>query len=521
MHHQLDTLDVRPERKKRPIGFPWFIAVLLAPFVWLVSAAAAADAGSARPSHPGTGADATSPPVETGASRQGSRGPESLLGAAIRNETSGLTFPSLQSAVSAATAGDTLTVLALDLGEGPVVIDRNLTLRGATGAEVLRATADTGDTGDARAWILIETGVDVAVEDLGFDGDGRQVYQALRVKGTVRVERAAFRDIRFGTYQGAAVVAFGDGPSHVVDSTFEAIGRQGVFFFGAGVAGSSFEGSTYTGKGDGDHLDYGIELGGGAEVTIRDSRLSDCRGVASVDDSASSGILVSTFFGAGTSASVESSELLANTFGVLTSSQPGESSQLQGRSNRFFGNTEAGLLSGSSVAADFEDNWWGCNEGPAGVDCDSILGSGTVDADPWLLLSLTVNPSNMVVGSSAAVLASLRQNSDSADTSPLGTVRDGIPVLFDGGVVGEVMPMVEGTTMGTAPTTFTATADLGGEISASVDGEVVSVDVTAVSVLEIPTLGSPALLLLLLLLGLSAVARMGSVRRDPEDPTFV
>jgi hypothetical protein len=54
--------------------------------------------------------------------------------------------------------------------------------------------------------------------------------------------------------------------------------RIGVIYFGAGVTGT-FGGNTYTGKGDGDWLDYAVEAGGGANA-ITNNTINENTGVA-------------------------------------------------------------------------------------------------------------------------------------------------------------------------------------------------------------------------------------------------
>jgi uncharacterized repeat protein (TIGR01451 family) len=395
----------------------------------------------------------------------------------VRNLDTGETFTTIQEAVDDTDTldGHTLQVEVATLGAGQTTIDKSVTLQGETGSEVVRMTEDTGSSGDDRAWFLVDPGVDLTVRDLTFDGNGFLVWQAFRHQGSGSFSDCAFIDIRFQpstSYAGTAIAAFGDGPVDVTGCTFEQIGRQGVFYFGTGVSGSTAQGNTYTGKGDGDFLDYGIEVGAGAMVTILDNTITDNRGVASLDGSNSAGILVSTFFGPGTAATITSNDLLDNAFGIATGPLTSDTSVIDATCNRLVGNTDAGISNASAtVTVDAENNWWGCNEGPTGPDCDDA--GGLVDFDPWLVLTLDVTPNPVDAGGTATLTASLTENSDGMDTSALCTVPDGIPVAFDA-TLGSVSPEDTVTTDGTATATYQAPNEPGVDpVSVTVDNETV------------------------------------------------
>ena len=130
----------------------------------------------------------------------------------VLNVQSGLLYDTIAAAVAAANAGDTLRIVAPAILEGAVTIDRDLTLEGADGDEIIFAAADTGSSGDARAWFLVDPGIDLTVRDLTFNGNGFRIYQAFRHKGTGSFDRVHFKDIQFDpstAYQGTAIVAFG------------------------------------------------------------------------------------------------------------------------------------------------------------------------------------------------------------------------------------------------------------------------------------------------------------------------
>lgn len=336
----------------------------------------------------------------------------------VLNVNSGLAFADLQSAHDASTtlSGDTLRLLGDEHFVGQVVFTKSIVLEGEGCPTVVKMTVDTGSSGDARGWFVIEAGAHIAATDLTFDGNGRLVYQAFRCKGTGSFTNCTFRDLRFNEsgphYNGSALVMFG-GNFSVTDCAFENIGRIGILAFGAGLTGSTVDGMTYVGKGDGDFLDYAMDISAGANVTVRNLTVSDCRGVASSDGSGSAGLLVSTFFGAGTTADIEDSTFLDNSVGVNVGFNAADTATALVAQNHFDGNGFGVISTSSSVVTDATNNYWGDASGPldssgateadnppcAAANSDPLLdvvnidglgdevGDGNVDYCPWLTTS--------------------------------------------------------------------------------------------------------------------------------------
>ena len=433
-------------------------------------------------------------------------------GTSVLNVDTGLTFASIQDAINAATAGDTLRVLAPVLVEGQVMVDRDINLEGATGAEVVAMGVDTGEVGDDRAWFLVDTGVTMNVSNLTFDGNGFLVFQAFRHRGDAGLfEAVNFRDIQYSTvsaeYHGTAIVAFG-GDVDVIDSTFEDIGRIGVLHFGAGITASNITNSTYVGKGDGDHLDYAWEAGAGAVVRIDGSVASDCRGIAAADNSSSAGMLATTFFGAGTAVEVVGSTFLDSAIGIgMGTGDPADTAGAILNFNRIFGN-DIGVQHTTMASIDAENNWWGCNDGPGAAGCDDVQGSGgPVDADPWLLLSVAVDDPVVLYGATTTAFAALTGNSEGVDTGGLGWVTDDTPAAFASDV-GTMTPDVTGTLQGIAASEFFAEVHGDGVVQATVDNQTVETPIRVVATVEVPTLGNFGLLLLVSVLLVLGVRRL-------------
>ncbi len=87
---------------------------------------------------------------------------------------------------------------------------------------------------------------------------------------------------------------------------------------------------------------------------------------------------------------------------------------------------------------DATNNWWGSNDNPKN-NPDNIGGEvDEVDADPWLILTVSANPTNIPFGSTSTVTASVTTNSNGEDTSSIGHIPDGtiITITTDIGNVG-------------------------------------------------------------------------------------
>jgi hypothetical protein len=144
-------------------------------------------------------------------------------------------------------------------------------------------------------------------------------------------------------------------------------------------------------------------------------------------------------------------------------------------SNRIAGNATAGLTSNAAEPVEATDNWWGCNEGPGQPGCDAVNGSGTVDADPWLIFGLSANPTSILTGGETSRLdADLLTNSDLQSAGagfPQGTQVDFATTL------GTVTSPV-GTGGSIATSTLASGSQAGtADVTATLDGETASVQV--------------------------------------------
>ena len=143
-------------------------------------------------------------------------------------------FPDMgmQAAIDHADAGATINVAAgtyntTDGVTSQVFVDKDIAVDGADEATtIFKPTDDTGTSGDARAWWLVDTGVDFDLRDVTLDGTGFLVWQAIRNKGTGFIQHVTFNEIKYNpstSYQGTAVAAFGTGNVDVFACTFTEI----------------------------------------------------------------------------------------------------------------------------------------------------------------------------------------------------------------------------------------------------------------------------------------------------------
>ena len=145
--------------------------------------------------------------------------------------------------------------------------------------------------------------------------------------------------------------------------------------------------------------------------------------------------------------------------------------------NRIFGDvaTDTGLVNDLSVQIKAENNWWGCNAGPANAACVGV--TGLVDADPWLVLTFTADQTNLIPGGVIHLTADLSQNSNGLDTTALGSVMDGLLIDFDT-TYGTLDPLSAGLVNASTGTTLTVPDPVtvsSATVSAEFDNQVVQI----------------------------------------------
>ncbi|MBK7393685.1 MAG: VCBS repeat-containing protein [Chloracidobacterium sp.] len=132
-----------------------------------------------------------------------------------------------------------------------------------------------------------------------------------------------------------------------------------------------------------------------------------------------------------------------------------------------------------------QNNWWGCNEGPAPGNtngCDEAV--GLTAYTPWLVLGTSASPATVGVGGNSTITADMTKNSAAA--TPLGGPLPDIAVVSLWTATNGTMSPTSGTiTAGTASSTFLSTSPVNGTGCANVDNEQTCANITMV--LQPPT----------------------------------
>jgi parallel beta-helix repeat protein len=311
---------------------------------------------------------------------------------------------SIKAAIAAASNGDLVTVDAGTYVEGPqVVVNANVSVTGANkNTVIITPSANTGGSGDARGWFLVNPGKTFNLSGVTLDGAGKLVNIGILSKGPGTISGNILKNIGYNPsgpdYAGRGI-AFYEANMTISDNSLSNIGRIGIYMYGAGVTNGSVANNTYTGKGTGDWLDYGVEVEGGAHGVLTGNTVTECKGVASVDGSTSAGVLATTYWAAGTQVNASDNTFTNNTTGVAIGYAETDVTVSTVTGNDLTG-CEYGVTSTGPVS-DARRNWWGAGSGPSGGVSDPVtaaLANGTgaqvsthVRFDPWSGKSEIVN----------------------------------------------------------------------------------------------------------------------------------
>jgi len=132
------------------------------------------------------------------------------------------------------------------------------------------------------------------------------------------------------------------------------------------------------------------------------------------------------------------------------------------------------------------NNWWGCNAGPNNAGCDHVDANpgSTANFNPWLELSISASPTQILPSATSTLTADLTHNSNNFGGFQ---VPDGTGIAF-GGTLGTDSPTSTALSSGQATSTYTAGAAAGhGTGAATVDNQTVS---TPIEILDSVTVGT-------------------------------
>jgi len=374
----------------------------------------------------------------------------------------GLGYYSIQSAIDAASDGNTINVgIGNYVENGQIVINKNLTIDGEDKeTTIIKPAQDTGSSGDSRGWFLVTDGVNFNLSNVTLDGEGKQVHQAIRSFGSGTIDNNIIKNITYGSYYGLGAVMMGDYNMTFSNNTLSNIGRIGMMAYGSGVTDAQIIGNIYTGKGDGDWLDYGIEIGGGAVAHIEGNTIA---GIGeSTTDWSSAAIMVTDAYPTNGPASVTIVEnILKNNYrGIHVGYGDSDGVIVEAKRNNLAGTTRAIVTTTDLInLVDGSPNWFGSITGPD----DQIVGN--VEFAPWCgdeACSFTVPDENGVIeipaGASGDVVQQYLNN------APEGTIIKflGSPGSFSGGFEINNPGLtinLNGATIGAGSPAFTVTAD--------------------------------------------------------------
>jgi len=315
---------------------------------------------------------------------------------------------------------------------------------------------------------------------------------AIFATGSVTVTSSSFTDCSAGTRnsdKGTGGAIQSGGSVTATSSTFTGCTaglRAGAIYTTGSVTVTS---STFSGCGvsEGSGNDGGAIYAYGGSVTATSSTFTGCSAMTGGAIYANSGSVTATSsMFTGCSAMGGSGGAIYATGRVTATSSTFTGCSAMGGSGGAIYADDGGTIQfcriyqdslGTAVyknagSLDASDNWWGTNSSPTSSD----TGGSSITTSPYLNLGISASPSTITTGGTSTISANLNYDENGNPTSG-GSITNGTPVVFTSGD-GTLSVTTAYTDLGVVSTTFTPSSPGTSYITATVDGQSVSVPVT-------------------------------------------
>ncbi|MFA7319406.1 MAG: right-handed parallel beta-helix repeat-containing protein, partial [Parcubacteria group bacterium] len=287
-------------------------------------------------------------------------------------------FSNIQDAVKGVANKGTINVADGTYVEtGQIVIDKDLSIVGHSKTKtIIKPAQDTAGTihDPSSGWFSVVSGKTFNLNKVTLDGSEKNILAGIFSKGHGIIENTNFNNIHYAKYAGIGIELYGSNMT-ISENSFNNIERIGVF--NGNNTDSKIIGNVYTGKGEGDWLDYAFEVGRGSKADINGNTILNNKGVA-YDGSTSAGILVTSCYGPSSSqATITGNKISKCTDGIAVGYDANDTSVVVAHKNKLSGNVNG--VSSTKPLVDATENWWGSASGPT----DKISGDGSyLDTNP-------------------------------------------------------------------------------------------------------------------------------------------
>jgi hypothetical protein len=395
----------------------------------------------------------------------------------IDDQGKDLSFVGAKAGVDGRTRSTTATDESSITGVGPVVH-----LTGGSSVDGFQIVVTSGGSGvgaelDADGSLFADnvlTGSSTAVQILGSSEIVRHNQIVLSDGSTSSPATAGGRGVEADNGHGATLLVDGNAfsgdltrgavaigqtaGSPVVDGVSAAdnsaeLGGTGTFLSAAETTNLAVTGNTINGAHGTSFTSSGVTLSGGdSGFAISGNRI------------------VGPFYGIQESGTNDGGAITGNDVrnAALGVSVDGPSGALGVHSNIFTGSSTEAVASqgGNPDTVQAQNNFFGCNDGPTGLNgCDGVPASGVV-ATPYLVLTSSIATHSAQLNQAVGFTATLQRNSGGQHVAL--PVLDGEPITFTYDH-GSVTPPSATLTAGSATTTVRPTSTGSGTVTATVD----------------------------------------------------